>query len=48
MSWFAQSKSGAGDHRQLSASEMASQIAAVDRSQPVIELTPDGQICGSA
>ncbi|MGV3633530.1 MAG: methyl-accepting chemotaxis protein [Pseudorhodoplanes sp.] len=44
MSWFTQSKSGAGDNRHLNASEMASQIAAINRSQAVIEFTPDGHI----
>jgi methyl-accepting chemotaxis protein len=42
MSWFASSKSG--DDRHLSSSDMASQIAAINRSQAVIEFTPDGKI----
>jgi methyl-accepting chemotaxis protein len=42
MSWFSSSKSG--EDRNLSASEMASQIAAINRSQAVIEFTADGKI----
>jgi methyl-accepting chemotaxis protein len=43
MSFFGSSKSG-GTGRNLSSSEMASQIAAINRSQAVIEFTPDGKI----
>jgi methyl-accepting chemotaxis protein len=43
MSFFG-SKSGAGAERNLSSSEMASQIAAIGRSQAVIEFTPNGKI----
>jgi methyl-accepting chemotaxis protein len=43
MSFFGTSKSGAGG-RNLSASEMASQVAAINRSQAVIEFSPDGKI----
>jgi methyl-accepting chemotaxis protein len=42
MSWFASSKTG--DDRNLSASDMASQVGAINRSQAVIEFTPDGKI----
>jgi methyl-accepting chemotaxis protein len=44
MSLFGMSKSGGSDGRNLSSSEMASQIAAINRSQAVIEFTPDGKI----
>jgi methyl-accepting chemotaxis protein len=43
MSFFGSSKSGESG-RSLSSSEMASQIAAINRSQAVIEFTPDGKI----
>ena len=43
MSFFGSSKSDAAG-RNLSSSEMASQIAAINRSQAVIEFTPDGKI----
>jgi methyl-accepting chemotaxis protein len=43
MSFFGTSKSGAGA-RSLSSTEMASQIAAINRSQAVIEFSPDGKI----
>lgn len=44
MSFFSSSKPASGQNRSLSSSEMASQIAAIDRSQAVIEFTPQGKI----
>jgi methyl-accepting chemotaxis protein len=44
MSWLSNSKAGGGDERRLGSAEMAAQIAAINKSQAVIEFTPDGKI----
>jgi methyl-accepting chemotaxis protein len=43
MSWFKSNTAAAGG-RTLSNAEMAAQVAAIDRSQAVIEFTPEGKI----
>jgi len=44
MSWLSNSKSNGDDVRRMSSGEMAAQIAAINKSQAVIEFTPDGKI----
>jgi methyl-accepting chemotaxis protein len=44
MAWLLSKKNVADGERNLSAAQMASQIAAINRSQAVIEFTPDGKI----
>jgi methyl-accepting chemotaxis protein len=44
MPWLRNAKSGNDNVRQLSSSEMVSQIAAINKSQAVIEFTLDGKI----
>jgi methyl-accepting chemotaxis protein len=44
MSWLSKNSNAGSDERRLSSSEMASQIAAINKSQAVIEFTPDGKI----
>jgi methyl-accepting chemotaxis protein len=43
MAWLLSKKSNT-DERNLSAADMAAQIAAINRSQAVIEFTPDGKV----
>lgn len=43
MAWLLSKKTTNGD-RNLSAAEMATQIAAINRSQAVIEFAPDGKV----